>query len=315
MSAFDFLGLPGIFWVLVAVLIVVVAVVWFILSNSRRANYPYEGDSRHGHHHRQQPQRPKVNVSDVSSLNKALNQIFGTIDDGFDKVEERQGRAQRDLAEIRADVLAIRQKLTELKWAMDDTKKPLSTGSPSGGAAPDLQGRLADRAPASAVDATRPRAVEDAPLPVLPIPQPIPVNPAVFGPTVESLVTDYNENPQDIKRRFEVRDFTVANMQAMGKGQGAKPVFRFTEAGQGEYWLICLDGISYAVPRYKAIYNLGQFESGGMNRVFDCRGFVEGQRYRKLEVVKPAKFREVDRDELEVVEQGILELRQGEKEL
>jgi hypothetical protein len=156
--------------------------------------------------------------------------------------------------------------------------------------------------------ARHPRAAEPAPSPVDPA--------ARRREAVESLVTGYNENPQELKRRFDVREFTVANMQAMGREPGAKPVYRLVEPGQGEYWLISLgDEISYAVPRYKQTYNLGQFRSAGMDRVFTCRGSRVGERYRKVEVVKPAVFVEVGRDELEMVEPGILEFGQGEKEV
>jgi len=166
----------------------------------------------------------------------------------------------------------------------------------------------ADPRPPRVMDNFRPPKEEVPPHP--------PINLADSGRlTIGSLVKHYNEYPQDFKLLFDVREFTVANMQALSKGQGVKPVFRLAEPGQGEDWLISLDGINYALPRYKAIYNRGQFRSAGMDWVFACKGLVEGFRYRKLEVVKPANFRERGGGELYMVEQGILELGQGEKEV
>jgi hypothetical protein len=128
------------------------------------------------------------------------------------------------------------------------------------------------------------------------------------------VVLGYNANPQDLKRRFEVREFAVANMQAMSGDPGVKPVYRPVETGKGECWLIPVGGgVSCAVPLPRPTYNLGWFQAARMDRVFSYKGSTEG--YRKAEVVKPAIFRETGQDGMvELVEQGILELREAEEE-
>jgi len=252
---------------------------------------------------------PKVHAADLGDINKELN-----------KISKHEAEMEKRLAEIRGRQIEFRndvgRDLDALKAALADVRRLLAGASTSGGRAPDPQDRVPERTVIQPADPRPPRVMDDFRPPeedASPYP---PIILADSGrQTIGSLVKDYNENPQEFKRRFDVREFTVANMQAMGKGQGVTPVFRLAEPGQGEYWLISQGGINYALPRYKAIYNLGQFKSAGMDRVFACNGFVEGYRYRKLEVVKPAKFHERGGDELEMVDQGVLELEQGEKEV
>ena len=139
--------------------------------------------------------------------------------------------------------------------------------------------------------------------------------PAPSGLLFESLVKDYNDNPNEIRRRFKVRDFSVANMPALSNNPGVKPVYRFVQPGQGEYWLVPLgEGVGYALPRFRPAYVPAHFRLTGLDRVFVCNGFVEGQTYQKLEVVKPAVFRVAANDDLELSTQGILELRAAENQ-
>ena len=295
-------SLPYYIWVALGVAFLLVMYVFFSGSKKRG----WEDDSEQGH--REKAHRPKAQVTDLSSLNRELNRIVKfeeEIDEKLHEIGERQVKLRAD---IRRELDAIKAALAEIRKLMPAT--PAAGGSPS-----DLRDRTPGNAEAPAAD-VQPAAVAESPQPAEPEPSQPPVNPAELKrQTLESLVAGYNENPQGLKRRFDVREFTVANMQTMGKEQGAKPIYRLVEPGQGEYWLIALgEEIGYAVPRYKQTYNLGQFRSAGMDRVFTCKGFIEGQRYRKVEVVKPARFCEVGHGELEMVEQGILELGQGEKE-
>jgi hypothetical protein len=82
-------------------------------------------------------------------------------------------------------------------------------------------------------------------------------------------------------------------MQARGRDHSLNAVYQFTEQGQGDFWLV-VSGISQglAVPKYRAVYTIGQFASGALNEVFQCREFQLGYRYRKLQLIKPARFRE-----------------------
>jgi hypothetical protein len=106
-------------------------------------------------------------------------------------------------------------------------------------------------------------------------------------------------------------------MQAMGKDQTLEPEYRIVETGQqGEYWLIDRDRtLCYAVPRPKQTYNMGQFKSGGLDRVFECRGVRHSYRYRRLEVIKPASFRNNGTGYLQLVDQGVLRFDDEEQEI
>jgi hypothetical protein len=134
---------------------------------------------------------------------------------------------------------------------------------------------------------------------------------------VQELVDLYNESPSSIRNHYTVRDFTVANMQELGKDQEVKPVFRLVEEGQqGEYWLVTSEAaVGHAVPRPKPVLTLGQIRSGVMDQVFDCSDFRTGYRYRKVRVRKPARFRLTSADQLEMLEMGALQLGDEEREI
>jgi hypothetical protein len=141
-----------------------------------------------------------------------------------------------------------------------------------------------------------------------------------FGPRKpesELLAEQYNQNATSLRNRYRVREFTIANMQAMGKDHTLMPAYRFVEPNeQGEYWLVDSDGgKGYAVPRPKQTYNIGQFKSGGLDRIFECRGVRQGYRYRRVEVIKPAIFRDSGSGNVELVESGTLEFHDEEAEL
>jgi len=286
-----------------------IVVFYGVYSLSKKFHLLDEGHSHQGHGEGTRP--PKVRVIDLSGVNKELNRILKQEGEINGKLAEIKNSQVEFRNEIRRQLADLREKLAQIRALLPSTPTPVASLS-------DLQDNTTlgrEQAPVSDVPAAgviavpHPQAPENLPPP--------PINAAERSrQALESLVREYNESPNELKRRFEVREFTVSNMQAMGKEQGVKPVYCLVEPGrQGEYWLISMDdGASYAVPRPKPAYNLGQFRSAGMDRVFTCNGFIEGQRYRKAEVVKPARFREIGRDELEIVEQGILELGQGEKE-
>jgi len=127
------------------------------------------------------------------------------------------------------------------------------------------------------------------------------------------LIAHYNQDREGIRMRHTVKEFTIANMQAMGKNQSLEPEYRIVgQSEQGEYWLI---DQHWAVPRPKQTYNIGQFKSGGLGRVFECRGVRQGYRYRRVELIRPARFRNHDFGGLELVERGALEFSDEESEI
>jgi hypothetical protein len=131
----------------------------------------------------------------------------------------------------------------------------------------------------------------------------------------EELIKLYNDDPASIRYQPNLREFTVANMQLMGKDHDVEPDYRIVDPNQpGEYWLIEIDNNLYALPRNKNTYNIGQFQSGGLNRVFKCEGLRLGYRYRKIEIKKLAEFRDKGSGSLELLQPGILKLSNEEEE-
>jgi hypothetical protein len=222
--------------------------------------------------------------------------------------------------------LSMREEIDQIR-----RRTPQAQGQPTVAAATPPQ---PERRPPEQVAAPVPASVNPAPAPaptpVKPEPpprvarppkaaEPVPPAPPPLKladrsrQAIESIVQGYNRNPDELKRRFDVLEF---NLEALGKRSGALPVYRLVPAGQqGELWIVYLgEGVGCALPRPRPTYNLGQFRAAGMHRVFTCKGFTEGQRSGKAEVVKPAIFREAGEEEVEMVEQGILELHEIEKE-
>jgi hypothetical protein len=132
----------------------------------------------------------------------------------------------------------------------------------------------------------------------------------------DMIAESYNQEANSFLDRYPAKEFTIANMHAMGKDQSLAPEYCFVEqTGQGEYWFVDSgDGSGYSVPRYKAVYNFGQFKSGGLDRVFDCGAVGKGYRYRKVRVIKPARFRQDGSGHLVLEHKGSLEFGDEENE-
>jgi hypothetical protein len=133
---------------------------------------------------------------------------------------------------------------------------------------------------------------------------------------VAELVQLYNNDPSSIRKEYLFREFTVVNIQAIGKDHGIEPEYCIVDQNQqGDYWLIEIDKHLYALPKNKNIYNIGQFKSNGLIRIFQCGGLRPGYRYRKIEIIKPAEFRDLGAGSLRLIQQGILKLSHEEEEL
>ena len=102
----------------------------------------------------------------------------------------------------------------------------------------------------------------------------------------------------------------IANMQEMGKNPGIGPKFSIerTQKGPSEY---LMDENGLVIPGKRGTFGVAFMASGAATYLFECRGFENGYRYRKMEVVKPARLSQ----DGQVIEKGILSFSEGEREL
>lgn len=143
---------------------------------------------------------------------------------------------------------------------------------------------------------------------------PTPMTPPPPRHEDEAIADAYNRDPIAFQDSYleRIREFKVENMQAIGKDLNVVPLYRLAEQGQGDYWFDTKTG--YVVPRHRSVYNVGQFKWGGLERVFECRNLQQGWRYKKLKIVKVAKF-VLKGDELELSNKGVINLSDGEAEV
>lgn len=127
--------------------------------------------------------------------------------------------------------------------------------------------------------------------------------PDTLAAASKEIVQTYNSAPQRFERELQWVPMGVLNAKA--RLSDPRTPLRFAPSAEGYYLVSALGPPYWVIPLPGLVFNKNDLM--GMGEVFDCRNYTAGSRYRKITLVRPAKFRQ-NADGFELEERGQLEL-------
>lgn len=117
----------------------------------------------------------------------------------------------------------------------------------------------------------------------------------------------FNEDPSAFMQQFSPKRFGILNSGEMRKNATAQPIYG--PVAEGDFWLFEEGNGAFVVPQAPQVFQTAHYKA----EIFDCDGYEGGKRYKGVQLIKPARFRQMG-DQWKLDSKGSLRLSQPEPE-